>query len=508
MAGRLRRSGVYRLPVPTVRHTLLLAALAPVSALAAAGCAGDDPRSDAKAASPARVAAPKLQSRSDLRPPVSDIRTSRPGQAPGLIFIAPKTVFGAKPVPGAQSGPQILDSKGRVRYFKPSAGRSVANDFRVQEYKGKPVLTYWYGRPMKGTGTGYGVILDQNYKRIATVRTGNGVKADFHEFKLTDRGTALMLAYNTTTIKGEKVVEGVFQEVDVESGKVVMEWRSSDDVPVSASYEPKGARSASTFDYFHINSADLDDDGNILVSARHTWATYKIERRTGKLLWTLGGKESDFEMGKGSQTAWQHDAQSEGDGVIRIFDNAAGDTAARRLLDYSRVVRVKVDTAAKRVTLVDELKHPDGISAGTQGNANPLPGGGLFVGWGPAGVFSEFSAGGKLLFDARVPRGNDSYRAYKSEWSGTPAEKPRVAARMRGNRIAVDASWNGSTEVVAWRALTGRTAGRLKPAGRTPWKNLETSLSVPAGRARFATVQALNSAGKVIATAETVRIAR
>ena len=501
------------LPAPPRRIPLLALMVAFTAIGTGCGDGESSPAADAsspaaKAASRATPASPKLRSRGDLRPPVADIRRSEPGQAPGLIFITPKKVFGAKRVPGAQGGPEIIDARGRVRYFKPNSDGDVANDFRVQTYRGKPVLTYWYGRQIKGTGKGVGVIYDERYRRIATVRAGNGLRADFHEFKLTDRGTALIIAYRTTTSEGKKVVEGVVQEIEIAGGKVLTEWRSLDDVPVSESYEPEGARSSKTFDYIHLNSVALDSDGNLLASARHTWALYKIERGTGKLLWTLGGKGSDFKMGKGTQTAWQHDAISEGDGVIRVFDNAAGDKTARKLLPYSRVVRLKVDAAAKTVALLSSRKHPDDVSAGTQGNGQALPGGGLFVGWGSQGIFSEFSADGKMLFDARVPRGNDTYRAYKSEWTGVPSEKPRVAARLRGKRIVVDASWNGSTEVRAWRARTGRTAGALRPAGRTPWKNLETSFGVPAGDARYVAVEALDASGKVLSTSPARRVAR
>jgi arylsulfotransferase ASST len=496
--------------VPSLR-SLVVPTGALLTLLIAAGCGQDDSPASAQIvtseASRARTAAAPLASRSDLRPPVPTIRRSGSGLAPGLIFITPKKVFGAKAVPGAQGGPEIIDSKGHVRYFRPNRGKNVANDFRVQQYQGKPVLTYWYGRQIKGSGEGYGVIEDEHYHRIATVRAGNGLRADFHEFTLTADGTALITAYHDVTSDGKKVVEGVIQEIDVKTGKVVTEWRSLDDVPVANSYEPQGTRTSAAFDYIHLNSADIDDDGNIIVSSRHTWSLYKIQRHTGKLLWTLGGKASDFKMGDGAQTAWQHDARAEGGGVYRVFDNAAGDKGAPKLLDHSQVVRLKLDPAAKTVTLMDATKHPSGISAGTQGDSQVLPNGNLFVGWGSQGVFSEFSKDGRLLFDARVPRGNDTYRAYKSPWTGVPRERPRLAAHVKGDRVVVDASWNGSTEVAGWRVLTGATAAHLQTAGRTGWKNLETSFSVPRGSAKFAAVQALSASGKVLATSVTRHIA-
>lgn len=496
-----------------MRRVLPLGALvlAIVVAVALYGFNDSGTPSRAKSASDASGGggAPALASRPDLRPPPVKIRRKAPpgsSAASGLIFIGPKRVFGALLAPGQQTGAEIIDPRGRVRYFKRNRGRNVANDLRVQTYRGKQVLTYWYGREVFGTGRGRGVILDRNYRRIATVSAARGLDMDFHEFLITPQDTALITAYNKTRApSGEEVVEGVVQELDIKTGKVLTEWRSLPDVKVSETYQPRGIRKG-TFDYFHINGAEIDTDGDILVTARHTWAIYKIQRRTGKLLWKLGGKDSDFQMGSGTQTAWHHSTRPIAPNVIDVFDNGKGDGGTRRLHKDSRVTRIKLSPARRTATRVRTVRHPKGISAGTQGNGEALPGGNLFVGWGSKGVISEFSKSGKLLFDAKLPQGNDSYRAYKSDWTGIPKVAPKVATTARGSRVKVSASWNGSTEVQAWRALTGTDKDELSPAGRTSWKNLETSLSVPRDDARYVAVQALDARGKVLATSDVRKI--
>lgn len=503
--------GVSRSTTPSVLAAGLIA-------LGLGACGDTEPDGGEQANEPAATtastaAAPgasPASSSTSLRPPKAEIKVSEAGQAPGLVFVAPKKVFGAKPRPVAETGAELIDTKGRVRWFKPNQGKNVAQDFRRQTYRGKPVITYWYGRLTNGTGKGKGYILDQSYERIATVEAvGEDIEADFHEFKLTKDDTALLGSYRRTKAGGKQVVESVQQELDVETNEVLTEWHSLDGVPPADSYEPQGARSASSFDYFHINSANLDDDANIIVSARHTWAIYKIERKTGKLLWKLGGKDSDFKMGKGTQFAWAHDAVPEGNGVYRIFDNAAGDKGAPKLADASRVIRIKLDEQKKTVKLLSSQEHPDAISAGTQANGQRLPNGNLFVGWGTSGVISEFTPGGKLLFDAELPRGLDTYRAYKSTWTGEPGTRPRVAAQRDGSRLRIEASWNGSTEVVRWRARTGTSARRLKAAGaKARWTDLETRFSVPAGKARFVAVEALDKNGKVLATSAAKRVSR
>ena len=40
---------------------------------------------------------------------------------------------------------------------------------------------------------------------------------------------------------------------------------------------------------------------------RNTWAAYLVDITTGKIQWTLGGKDSSFEFGANADFQWQHD---------------------------------------------------------------------------------------------------------------------------------------------------------------------------------------------------------
>lgn len=168
-------------------------------------------------------------------PEVTVLQNS-PGQADGLIFIAPKGAgIGGGPQPGPV-GPEIVDSSGRVIWFSPLTNGQVAADFRVQSYRGKPVLT-WAQQSNFGKLAGpelVNTILDDTYHVIATVKAGDGLNADAHEFLLTPQGTALVTIYDVATAdltsvggpKSAPVWEGSIQEIDIASGKVIFEWRS------------------------------------------------------------------------------------------------------------------------------------------------------------------------------------------------------------------------------------------------------------------------------------------
>ncbi|MGH2871952.1 MAG: arylsulfotransferase family protein, partial [Solirubrobacteraceae bacterium] len=231
--------------------------------------------------------------------------------APGDLFVAPQT----GPV---QYGPELLGPYGGLIWFKTVPKGESATDFRVQTYEGKRVLTWWQGTVNGGIGTGQDEIYSSSYQPVATVRAGNGLRGDLHEFELTSANTALITAYypvwwNTSGIKnGSKhdlVLDSVAQEIDVKTGLVLWEWNSLDHVPVTDSYQFAPPEAGHPWDYFHINSIQQAPDRSILISSRNAWAAYDVSQQTGAVNWTLGGKDSSFKMGPRTQFAFQHDVR-------------------------------------------------------------------------------------------------------------------------------------------------------------------------------------------------------
>ncbi len=443
----------------------------------------------------------------DPVPPAIDVLTSTPKVAEGLVFVAPKIT--SKTLP---QGPEIVDDKGRPIWFHALADGNQAADFRVQHYRGEPVLTWSEGQGLGGVQTTPTVnyILDRSYDVIATVRAGNGLNADSHEFNLTPYGTALITIYNPVPYdlspyggsKNGVVVDGIAQEVDVATGRVVFEWHSLDHVGIDETHSdvPTGS---TPFDYFHINAVKVDTDGNIIVSARQAWAIYKIDHRTGKVLWRLGGKKSDFALGDGVQFAYQHDPEPAGPDTLRIFDNEA----APAVLTRSRVIWVRYDTARKTATLVRSIEHPAGLQAPSQGNSQALPNGDTFVGWGQLGRFSEFDPEGNLVFDATVPSspaGYDDYRAYRDVWHARPKTTPAVAVTHADDGTeSVHAIWNGATDVSRWVVLGGPGPLALRPIASGEWNGLDTAIPLQ-GHPSYVAVAAQNEFGWIVAISEAV----
>jgi hypothetical protein len=454
---------------------------------------------------------PLDSSASDLSPPPITVLRSHRGTARGLIFVAPKT----PPSPTAVQGPEIIDDLGQPVWFHAIANGDQAADFRVQRYRGEPVLTWWQGQSHTGPGHGEGVdyIVDRSYHLIATVNAGNGLAADTHEFRLTPEGTALIavyraVPYDLSPVGGSaagSVFDGIVQEIDIATGAVLFEWHSLDHVAVAESHAPVPTAAATTYDYFHINAVSVDEDGNLLVDARNTWAFYKVDRHSGRVLWRLGGTRSDFTLGAGVPFAWQHNPQAVDRHTVRLFDNEA----APAVLPRSRVIWIRRDPGDHTATLLRSIEHPDALSAGSQGNSEALDNGNTFVGWGATGRFSEFDPSGNILFDASVPAGYDTYRAYRHVWHARPDGAPTVIAQRNGDgTTTVHAIWNGATDVARWVVLAGAHDHTLRPAGAADWNGLDTSvtLTLRAGAARVAVV-ALDDDGRAIDRSPAVSVA-
>jgi hypothetical protein len=429
-------------------------------------------------------------SRPDLKPPTVEILKHARRTNPGYIFIAPK-----KDV--VQAGPLILDNKGRVVWFLPLDTHGVT-DFRMQRYQGRPVLTWWHGRPDDGDGESGYSIYDSSYRLVAHVQPGNGMLGDIHEFKLTSRGTALMTISRQVRVKGRNVLEGGIQELDVKTGRVLFEWHSIDHVRLVESYYRLPKDPGRTFDYFHVNSIEIDHDGNLLVSARNTHTIYKISRRTGRILWRLGGKRSDFTLGRDVRFAWQHDARRQPDGALTLFDNSAGPQVRKQ----SRGLVLHLDMKRMHATVVRSFVHRPPIVAVDQGNMQRLPGGHYFIGWGHEPRFTEFGARGTILFDGRFGQGRvDSYRAYRLPWTGRPVRPPALAARGQN----AYASWNGATEVVSWQLLEGPRKTDLRAVRVAVKTGFETRipLAIDTG---WVAVRALDRQQRVLGRSPAVRL--
>jgi hypothetical protein len=439
-----------------------------------------------------------------VQAPILTVTVADHDSAAGDIFISNGPGRG-------QYGPLIYTPQGRLVWFRQLPAGVAADDLSVQSYEGRPVLTFWQGRVLSlGFGQGEDIVMNANYQTIATVTGANGLQADLHDFQIAPGGVAYITVYNPihcdlSSVSGPRngvILDAAVQEIDMKTGLVRWEWHSLDHIDVNES--ETSAPQTRAWDWFHINAVDPEPDGNVFVSARNTWAGYQLQGGSGKILWRLGGLKSSFRMGPGTATAWQHDGRVLPDGDVTIFDDGSDPPVHSQ----SRAVRIALDFKTHEARLRSIYTHPDPpLLAASQGNMQTLPDGNTVVGYGGVPEISEYARDGSLLLDAHLSFDLIFYRGFRFPWSARPLTPPAAIANLNGTseETIVHMSWNGATEVSAWRVLAGSHRGSLRARTTIQATGFESSTILPAKYA-YAAVAALDSAGHLLGTSPTVPV--
>ncbi|HUK44095.1 MAG TPA: arylsulfotransferase family protein [Gaiellaceae bacterium] len=459
-------------PLSTDRRGFVAASAGLLAALAV-------PRlGSAEAQEPDEPFAWSFRSRPDLAPPTITVETAAPTVAPGYMFLAPFQGPG-------QHGPLIVDDAGRPVWFKPLESE-LAHNFRVQKLGGQPVLTWWEGKAVNGFYEGECVIADGSYRIVNRLAGANGLHPEVHEFVITSRDTALISANDFVPADlsayggpaNGTMVEGVVLEIDISSGEVLLEWHSLHHIAPDESYV--AADAATVWDYLHLNSIGVDQDDNLLVSCRHTWAVYKLHRESGEIIWRLGGKNNDFQLGPGASFAYQHDARGHPGGVLSIFDDGAYSTTVS-VESITRAILLVLDVDAMTAELAQAFPNPRGSLSWALGNMQLQEHGGPFVSWGTTPEITEFAPDGSVVFDAQFTGGAISYRGFRDVWVGSPAEPPAVFTSGNADgTLEVCMSWNGATKVSHWQVLGGSDPSHLHVLRTVPRAGFETVVQLPA----------------------------
>ncbi|MGH2866158.1 MAG: arylsulfotransferase family protein [Solirubrobacteraceae bacterium] len=450
-----------------------------------------------------------------LLPPRITVNYRAPGLV-GDIFLTPlpapiihpdnPNAISIKPVgPG---GPMIVNARGQLVWFHQLAPPLVAAALTPARLGRRPVLTWWQGTVTTSAfGQGVGVIADTSYRTLRVVHAGNGYQADIHEFRLTPRGDALFVAVSPVLVHLpgtpaghlSPVQDSIAQEIDIRTGLVEWEWHGLGHIPLAQSdVTPK---TSPVFDAYHFNSLEPLPDGHVLISARDTSAIYDVAQAGGQIVWRLGGKASSFHMGAGAGFHFQHDAHMLPGHRISLFDDEAGPPIYAHA---SRGLVLTLDRRRHRATVARQLHRGGPSLAESEGSFQTLPGGGAFVGFGAAPWISQFSARGRLLFDASLPVDDGSYRSLRFPWHATPRTRPLlVAQRASPTAVSLYASWNGATAVARWQILAGSGTGSLPAVRSVADRGFETRFAVRGSAVRFA-VRALAADGRVLGTSSAV----
>jgi hypothetical protein len=198
-------------------------------------------------------------------------------------------------------------------------------------------------------------------------------------------------------------------------GSLAWQWRSEDHMGLNetAHWEipptalPDGRE---VYDMLHFNSLELDGDG-LVLSFRHADAIYRIDRATGAIDWKIGGTTTPQSLTvlgdrhSGPHLSGQHDARVLPDGTVTVYENGSF------VLRGGRALRLRLDTAARTATIIEDLSDPDTPNSPCCGSARRLLGGNWLVAWGGTARISELEPDGTVTFALGFESGGFRYRA-------------------------------------------------------------------------------------------------
>ncbi|CRG86565.1 hypothetical protein PISL3812_03575 [Talaromyces islandicus] len=451
-------------------------------------------------------------------PPQLNITTNGEPLADGLIFFGPNGESGAgKPKEVTNF---IMTDTGDLVYAHPAT--RAPTDFKVQTLKGQPVVTYYTpvgSQPFVGIGWGNVHILDNTYKEIHTVcpklnlHKGDGTIAecgsDLHEHYITEDNTLLTTAFNVTQYdltplggtKNDWIINAIVLELDIESGEVIWQWSLIDHIPITQSHAgvPKnGVKQSGAIDLYHMNSIQQYGD-YVFINCRHTWSSYLINRKTGKIEWTIDGETGgDFgKLPENGTFSWEHHGRlhnmTDSSVVLSYFannNNAASKQAVSKGLVLELTLPPNPDSPPK--LLADLYDADDLQNAWAEGSTSILSNGNYFMGYGSVAVIKEYGPSAATGQDVRwtgrfdAVGGGDSYRAFKQVWHAIPASPPSLVISKgdmpeslskctnSSDTALAYVSWNGATDVNWYDVYGGSSESDLKLIGTVKKQGFET----------------------------------
>jgi hypothetical protein len=351
---------------------------------------------------------------------------------------------------------------------------------------------------------------------INTLEPATRGNIDVHEHQMTDRNTIVVSSYNNTqwdltSVDGAKdawVADGMFFEIEPKTQEVLFQWRALEHLELSASrYGLNGAGTKRVpLDWLHINSVQRVGE-NYLISARHHFAVYLISGKDGSVIWKLDGTDGGSFGSIPANFRWQHHARAQNitdaGMTVSLFNNMVNgkhneDTQTNGLAFW---LPLPPDPKNPPI-LVKKLQQPgEMVFSGTQGSFQmDLGNGNSLVGYGTTPIVREFSAAGKLIWQAQFGEleAVQNYRAFKMPWHGTPKHwDPVVLLESPHDHVPrAYVSWNGATQISGWAVFAGESHDSLESVGVAKKKAFETVFEL-GNNVRCAQIGAIRD-GKII----------
>ena len=251
-------------------------------------------------------------------------------------------------------------------------------------------------------------------RHLKSVR-GKGGPIDSHDIERLPNGNLLAMVLKVrkgidlTRFNGPRnaYVLGIELEEISPSGKVVWTWNNRGHIglretgrwwPSVLANTTKIGKGRVAYDIGHPNSIDATAK-SVIISFRHNDAVYKIDRRTGDIVWKLGGtptperlKVTGPDPFRDHPLAGQHDARAVGHGLLSIHDNGS------ELDRPPRGVAYRINGRQGTARFIGEQREPGITRALGIGSATYYPRGGSLLNIGNSKYATEYDVAGDRTF--------------------------------------------------------------------------------------------------------------
>jgi hypothetical protein len=250
---------------------------------------------------------------------------------------------------------------------------------------------------------------------------GNEDDTDVHDLQLLPNGNYLIgvqkfrTGVDATPYGGSPdgvVLDTVLREL-TPGGGTVRSWDSGQHIGLAETgrwwEEEITNPDALWYDISHWNAVEVDGR-YMYLSFRNTDAIYKVDRRTGEIVWKLGGTETPESLEVLGDPApyplgGQHDVRVQPNGTVTIFNNRTD------LADATpRAQRFRINERKGTARLVETVTDPEITDAFCCGSARRMPSKDWLVSWGNNGMVGAYDRKGRVLYRLRTP-GALTYRA-------------------------------------------------------------------------------------------------
>ncbi|KAF2335021.1 aryl-sulfate sulfotransferase [Flavobacterium daemonense] len=257
----------------------------------------------------------------------------------------------------------IVDYKGNLRWYHTVEGTG----FKVAHFTKDQTILSILGTNDEPTSYG-SEILEINLQgdTLTHIKKGQGdLKQSIHHEILKKSANEIVTItvdqkiMDLTSIGGKKrdTINGDGILILDKKGKKIWKWSVFDELDPMKDKDLLKTKK----DWTHANSLNYDTDGNFLLSFYNNGQIWKIDSKTGKVIWKLG-KGGTMKMAPDSNFSQAHAAHINQEGSLLFFDNGVDKK-------QSSVFALKINEKDNSVNLDYQIKLPKDIYNDRMGSA-------------------------------------------------------------------------------------------------------------------------------------------